>query len=49
VSVEFHRRQPDQVAEVLSRAGLDVRARILREPDDTGEFPEQTPQAFVLA
>ena len=49
VSLEFHRRQPERVAELLSRAGLVVRARMLREPDDEGDFPERTPQAFVLA
>ena len=49
VSLDFHRRRPDQVAEELSRAGLEVRARVLREPDDGGAFPEQTPQAFLLA
>lgn len=49
VSLDFHRRQPDQVAEVLSRAGLQVRARMLREPSEGGEFPENSPQAFLLA
>ncbi len=49
VSLDFHRRQPDQVAEVLSRAGLRVRARVLREPNEDGEFPENSPQAFLLA
>jgi SAM-dependent methyltransferase len=49
VSLEFHRRQPDQVAALVRQAGLVVRARLLREPDTEGEFPEKTPQAFVLA
>jgi hypothetical protein len=26
-----------------------VRARMLREPDKDGDFPEETRQAFVLA
>jgi hypothetical protein len=46
---DFHRRQPDSVAELLSRSGLVVRARLLREADDDGDFPEKTPQAFLPA
>jgi SAM-dependent methyltransferase len=49
ISVDFRARQPEQVADVLRRAGLDVRARVMREPDDDGEFPEQEPQVFLLA
>jgi ubiquinone/menaquinone biosynthesis C-methylase UbiE len=49
VSLNFYRRQPDRVAELLSRAGLDVRARLRREPDDEGDFAERTPQGFLLA
>jgi SAM-dependent methyltransferase len=49
VSVDMHRRQPEQLAGPLSRAGLTVRARLLREPDEDGEFPEKMPQACVLA
>ena len=49
VSLDFHRRQPDRVAELLGQAGLVVRARLLREPDAGGDFPERTQQAFVLA
>ncbi len=49
ISLEFHRRQPEHVAELLNQAGLVVRARLLREPDDDGDFPERTPQGFVLA
>jgi SAM-dependent methyltransferase len=48
VSLDFHRRQPEQITEALSRAGLEVRARVLREPD-SGEFPEHTQQAYVLS
>lgn len=48
ISLRFHRRQPEQVAELLHAAGLAVRARLVREPDD-GAFPEPTPQAFLLA
>ncbi len=49
ISLDFHRRQPDHVAGLLAQAGLVVRARLLREPDDDGDFPESTRQAFVLA
>jgi SAM-dependent methyltransferase len=48
VSLDFHRRQPDQVAGLLAAAGLPVRARLLREPDEDGDFPERTPQALLL-
>lgn len=49
VSLVFHRRQPDPVADLLGQAGLAVRARLLREPDTDGAFSERAPQAFVLA
>ena len=49
ISLDFHRRPPDRVAGLLSRAGLDVRARLVREPDDAGDLAERTPQAFLLA
>ena len=37
------------MAELLARAGLAVRARLIREPDEEGEFTERTQQAFLLA
>jgi ubiquinone/menaquinone biosynthesis C-methylase UbiE len=49
VALDFRRRQPEWVAERLGQAGLQVRARLLREPDDDGDFPEREPQAFLLA
>jgi SAM-dependent methyltransferase len=49
ISLDFHRRQPDRVAELLRQAGLVVRARMLREPDTDGNFRETTPQGFLLA
>jgi|SRR5215469_8401440 len=49
VSLDFHQRHPDQVADTLCRAGLTVRARVLREPDEDGAYPEHSPQAFLLA
>ncbi|MFD7665808.1 class I SAM-dependent DNA methyltransferase [Streptomyces sp. NPDC059788] len=48
ISLDFHRRQPDQLAALLDGAGLPVRARLVREPD-TGRFAERTPQAFLMA
>jgi SAM-dependent methyltransferase len=49
ISVVAHRRQPDWVAARLAEAGLDMRARLVREGDTDGDFPEKTPQAFLLA
>ena len=49
VSLDFRRRQPGRVAELLGQAGLVVRARLVREPDDDGDFPEREEQAFLLA
>jgi SAM-dependent methyltransferase len=49
ISLDFHYRQPESVAGLLGQAGLVVRARLLREPDEDGDFPERTQQAFVLA
>ena len=49
VALDFRRRPPEWVAERLDQAGLEVRARLLREPDDDGEFPEREQQAFLLA
>ena len=48
ISVDLYQRQPDDVAEMLARAGLVVRARLIREPDDEGDFTERTQQAFLL-
>ena len=36
VSLEFRRRRPDRVAELLTDAGLDVRVRLVREPEAFG-------------
>jgi SAM-dependent methyltransferase len=43
ISLDFHRRQPSHVGELLNQAGLMVRARLLREPDDHGDFPAGIP------
>ena len=49
VALDFHRRQPEAVTDLLREAGFAPRAQLVREPDAGGEFPEQTPQAFLLA
>jgi SAM-dependent methyltransferase len=49
ISLDFQRRQPDQVAGLLGRAGLAVCARMVREPDGNPKFPEVHAQGFVLA
>jgi hypothetical protein len=49
IALDLRRRRPEWVAERLGQAGLVVRARLLREPDDDGDFPERGPQAFLLA
>ncbi|MFE2291280.1 class I SAM-dependent methyltransferase [Streptomyces sp. NPDC059452] len=49
VSLVFHRRQPERVAELLRAAGLEVRSVVWRERETDGPFPERTPQGFVLA
>lgn len=49
VSLDFHRRRAEQVADLLTQAGFDVRAQLVRARDKEGAFPEKTPQAFVLA
>jgi ubiquinone/menaquinone biosynthesis C-methylase UbiE len=46
ISLDFHRRRPERIAELLREAGLVVRARTLREPEDGAE---RTPQAYLLA
>ncbi|GAA1906188.1 class I SAM-dependent methyltransferase [Streptomyces sodiiphilus] len=49
VSLDFHSRQPDRVTELLERAGLELRARMVREPDEDGDFPEKTQRGYLLA
>ena len=45
VALEFRRLQPDRVVELLSAAGFDVRAQLVRE----AEGGETAPQGFLLA
>jgi SAM-dependent methyltransferase len=49
IALDYRWRRPERVAELLGQAELVVRARLLREPDDDGDFPEEEPQAFILA
>ncbi len=49
VTLDFHRLPPRQAEDLLDRAGLPVHARMVREPEPDGPFPERTPQAFLLA
>jgi SAM-dependent methyltransferase len=45
ISLDVYRLSPDAVADLLDRAGLPVRARMVREP----EGHEKVPQACLLA
>ncbi|HEY3869019.1 MAG TPA: methyltransferase domain-containing protein [Actinocrinis sp.] len=45
VDVDFHRRRPERVAELLGEAGITATTRVLREAEST----ERTPQAYILA
>ncbi|TMR08605.1 class I SAM-dependent methyltransferase [Nonomuraea turkmeniaca] len=47
ILLDFHRRQPDQIAGLLGVAGFVVDARLLREPKPGTR--ESTPQAILLA
>ncbi len=46
VSLDFHRRRPAHLAELLREAGLPVHAQLVREPEDG---KEKTQQAYLLA
>ncbi|MGW1376597.1 class I SAM-dependent DNA methyltransferase [Streptomyces sp. NPDC002446] len=47
VSLDFRRRRPDRIAELVTGAGLTVDARLQREPDRAAG--ESTPQAYLTA
>jgi SAM-dependent methyltransferase len=49
ISLDFHHRQPDQLAGLTGQTGLAVCARMVREPDGNPEFPELHAQGFVIA
>ncbi|MEW1750174.1 class I SAM-dependent DNA methyltransferase [Streptomyces angustmyceticus] len=46
VSLDFQRRQPERIAGLAAAAGLAVRARMLREPDE--ELGDTAPQACLM-
>jgi len=48
LSLDVYWMPPDHVAELVSRAGLTVDARLIREPDEE-EKPRQGQQGFFLA
>lgn len=45
VSLDFHRRRPDEISELLVGAGFEPRTRMVREPEEG----EGVPQAYLLA
>ncbi|WP_241175680.1 class I SAM-dependent methyltransferase [Modestobacter sp. KNN46-3] len=47
ISLHGWRLDPDRVERQLSEAGLDVRARVVREPEPS--VYEKSPQAYLLA
>lgn len=47
VRLDFERRRPEAMAELLEAAGFELRSRTLREADE--ELRESSPQAFLLA
>lgn len=47
VSLDFQRRRPEGIAELLSAAGFALVARTVREPDEA--LGEPTPQASLIA
>jgi ubiquinone/menaquinone biosynthesis C-methylase UbiE len=49
VNLDFHHREPEQMANLLKSAGLDVVATLQRAPDKEGPYSEDAPQAYVLA
>jgi SAM-dependent methyltransferase len=49
VSLDFHHRQPERLAELLAATGLAVRATLVRAPDQEGDYREGTPQGYLLA
>jgi len=49
ISIDSQPRHPDTVVRLLRAAGFAMRAQVVREPDEEGEFTENTRQAFLLA
>ncbi|MEU3253684.1 class I SAM-dependent methyltransferase [Streptomyces sp. NPDC006997] len=47
VTLDFLRRRPERMAELLTAAGFTLRTRAVREPEEA--FAETTPHAFLIA
>ncbi|MFH9860682.1 class I SAM-dependent DNA methyltransferase [Streptomyces sp. NPDC017202] len=47
VSLDFHRRRPEAMAELLAAAGFSVRSRTVRAPEP--DLDEKVPQAYLIA
>lgn len=47
VSLDFHRRRPEAMAELLTDAGFSVRSRTVRAPEP--DLDEKVPQAHLIA
>ncbi|MGV9556387.1 class I SAM-dependent DNA methyltransferase [Streptomyces sp. NPDC003401] len=47
VSLDFHRRRPEAMAELLTDAGFSVRSRTVRAPEP--DLAEKVPQAYLIA
>ncbi|MFF0463501.1 class I SAM-dependent DNA methyltransferase [Streptomyces mexicanus] len=47
VTLDFQRRRPERIEELLTAAGFTVQARLVRESDET--LGESAPQAFLTA
>lgn len=47
VALDFQRRRPERMAELLAAAGFDVRVRTVREPEPDRD--ESAPQAYLIA
>ncbi|SOD84555.1 class I SAM-dependent methyltransferase [Streptomyces sp. Ag109_G2-15] len=47
VALDFHRRRPEHLAELLTAAGFALGSRTVREPDT--DLGESVPQAFLFA
>jgi ubiquinone/menaquinone biosynthesis C-methylase UbiE len=48
ISVDWHRQQPDAIAKLLAKAGLETVVRMVRDPRTDVEF-ESTAQAYLVA
>lgn len=45
ISLDWYRQQPDEIAELLAKAGFDARVRVVRAPD---HGVEKVPQGYLL-